>query len=303
MAAIPLRWGSRHLEGRNVRLTDQRFGLPRRRMYRSAETMLLTILVTYCSNERIFVDSLLKAALHAADTVCVAVGRRLFDGQDEDVKHIMEVAGKYPRAHFVWYDVPDELLVTPVVLHNNARIAARDLASEVSGGNVYTDSWVILLDADEVPRDGGSGLKAWWIAARDQLDRNHSYKLSNRWFFLHPRLVSVGLEDSIVLVHASQLSDKAMSHPRERDGVCFSVSEGGGTCFRGVRGIGGLPMFDHFSWVRSDRSMLIAKVKNWGHSGERDWKALINHAFDELEQGRFPETDFVHGRKLILLAE
>lgn len=265
--------------------------------------MYLTILITYCSNESMFVDSLLTAALYAADEVCVAVGRRLFDGREEDVKHIEEVSARYPRASFVWFDVPDRLLSTPIELHNNARIAARDLASRRSNGRFYTDSWVVLMDGDEVLQHGGRTFLDWWTVAKDHLDRQDSYKLSNRWFFLHPRLLSEGFEDSAVLVHASQLSDKALTHPRERDGVCFAVREAGGTCVRGIRGLDGNPMIDHYSWVRPSREHLIAKVKNWGHTGERDWVALINHAFDELEVGQFPDTDFVHGRRLVFLNE
>lgn len=265
--------------------------------------MALTILITYCSNERMFVDALMTAALRAADQVCVAVGRRLFDGREEDVEHILEVSSRYPKAHFVWFDVPDHLLATPIELHNNARMAARDLAAHKSDGRLYTDSWVVLMDGDEVLCNEGRGLLLWWTAVKDQLDRRDTYKLSNRWFFLHPRLASEGVEDSVVLVHGSQLSDKALTHPRERDGVCFSVGEGGGACIRGVRGVDGQPMIDHYSWVRSSREQLIAKVKNWGHTGERDWVALINHAFDELDNGRLPATDFVHGRKLTLLNE
>lgn len=265
--------------------------------------MNLTILITYCSNERMFADALLKAALHAADIVCVAVGRRLFDGRDEDVNHIMDLANRYPRAHFVWFEVPDELLPTPIVLHNNARIAARDLASDLSKGQLYTDSWVIMLDGDEVPREGGCPLLDWWRTVRAHAERQNTYKLSNRWFFLHPRLISERIEDSVVLVHGSNLSDRALSHPRERDGVCMTVCQGGGNCVRNVGGVDATPMFDHFSWVRESRDHLIKKVVNWGHTNDQDWVTMINKAFDDMEQGVLPERDFVHGGKLILLDE
>lgn len=259
--------------------------------------MSLVILLTYCSNERMFIDTLLLAALNVASRVVVAVGRRLFDGRDEDVAHISDLIARYPRVTFVWFDVPDELLGTPIVLHNNARIAARDQVPF----SLYADSWVLLLDGDEVPRDEGRPLLAWWNTGRSRLDRQKAYKLANRWFFLHPRLASERTEDSVVLVHCSHLSDKAMSHVRERDGICMTVCMNGGTCLRGVSGNDGMPMFDHFSWVRETREKLIAKVTNWGHTGERDWVGLINHAMDELEQGRLPDRDFVHGLKLHLL--
>lgn len=258
---------------------------------------MLTIVITYCSNERMFINHIMTAALRAADTVCVAVGRRLFDGREEDVAHVDELASRYPAARFTWFDVPDDLLETPVVLHNNARSAALSVKSDLS------DSWVIMLDGDEIPCDGGLPLLDWWTANRKDLDVHTAYKLANRWFFLHPRLVSERTEDSIVLVHGSHLTDAALSHPRERDGVCIMLCQNGGCCTRGVSGLDGKPMFDHFSWVRESRAHLIAKVTNWGHSGERDWVALVENAWRDMEQGRLPDRDFVHGRLLRLLSD
>lgn len=264
----------------------------------------LVILVTYCSNERAYIDKLLEGALHAADLVCVAVGRRLFDGREEDAEHIQTLAVQYPRARFVWFEVdPPDLLATPVVLHNRARTSARDLATLVLAGrgSSLAECWTILLDGDEVPCEGGKALREWWLANQTSLVPARTYKLSNSWFFLHPTLVSEQHEDSVVLVHGSHLTDRAMTHPRERDGVCFVVSESGGECTRAVMGLKGQPMFDHFSWVRASRDLLLAKVANWGHSKDsgRDWTGMVNHAYDEMEAGRLPKRDFVHGRRLL----
>lgn len=256
-------------------------------------TPLLTILITYCSNEKMFIDALLLAALHVAETVCVSVGRRLFDGRDEDAAHIQELSERHPRARFTWFDVPQELLATPIVLHNKARIAARDVTPLLT-------SWVILLDGDEVPRDGGRPLLDWWSKICTGLDVRNAYKLANRWLFLHPRLVSERTEDSVVMVHGSHLTDEALSHPRERDGICMTVCGYGGTCVRDMPGPDGTPMFDHFSWVRESRAVLLGKVANWGHSSERDWVSLINQAWHDMEEGRLPDRDFVHGRRLLL---
>lgn len=265
--------------------------------------MSLTILITYCSNERMFVDALLQAALHAADCgiVCVAVGRRLFNGRVEDVEHINDLIARYPNVYFTWFEVPEHLLATPIVLHNNARIAALNKACQVSKGAIFSDSWVILLDGDEVPCNTGCPLLEWWRSGWGLLNKRHIYKLANRWFFLHPRLVSEHTEDSVVLVHGSHLTDKAMRHPRERDGICMTAIENGGACFRDVHGLDGTPMFDHFSWVRANREDLISKVTNWGHTGERDWLGMIDKALEDLKEGRLPERDFVHGRRLLLL--
>lgn len=269
----------------------------------------LIVLVTYCSNEATYIHKLLTGAQRAADLVCVAVGRRLFDGREEDEGAVQRLSALHPHVRFTWYDVPDELLATPVALHNRARTTARDCAGAIlqGRGQRLSDAWVVLLDGDEVPCGYGAELSEWWLATGQGivLSAKNTYKLSNRWFFLHPRLVSEQCEDSIVLVHGSQMTERAMTHPCERDGVCIVVSEGGGTCVREVLGASGRPMFDHFSWVRGSRALLLAKVANWGHSKDsgRDWAGLVNHAYDEMEAGRFPERDFVHGRALSMLAD
>lgn len=272
--------------------------------------MKLSIQIVYCSNEHTYIDDILRAASRAADVVTVAVGRRLFDGRVESEDHINAIAARHPTVRFGWYDVPDALIPTPIVLHNRARRLARNLAVQALAtitGEAEPDYWAILLDADEVPRDNGSPLVAWWRASDygHLLEKERVYKLANRWFFMHRRLVSDGFEDSVVLAHSSLLTHAALDHPRERDGVCFCAEDAcpSKPTVRDVRGLDSQPMFDHFSWVRSSRDLLLAKVKTWGHKNDRDWSSLVNNVSDDIERGVFPTRDFVHGRKLILLDE
>jgi hypothetical protein len=64
----------------------------------------------------------------------------------------------------------------------------------------------------------------------------------------------------------------------------------------------------HYSWVRGgadeedpkdSREALKRKCAGWGHAADRDWAALIDEAFDQLERGKVPEREFVHGRRLV----
>jgi hypothetical protein len=57
-----------------------------------------------------------------------------------------------------------------------------------------------------------------------------------------------------------------------------------------VMGLDHLPLFHHFSWVRTEQEML-KKVKSWGHKKDRNWEQLVINEFSKPFQG----TDFVHG--------
>lgn len=261
----------------------------------------LAAVVSYCSNERMFARALLRNALAATPHVFVAVGCRLYTGEPEDEAHLVALHAEFPAARFVVYDVGDDALARPIGLHNEARRAGVAAARAACGDDV----WVLLLDGDEVP-DGGA-LAGWWAARGPSLHPGTALKMANWWYFLSPLLVADVHEDSVVIVHISCLSDAALSHPRERDGVLMHNQCTGGpisSVERMVYGLDGCtPMFHHFSWVRAGRAGLLAKVANWGHRHDRPWAALVNAACDAVqgETSGWPHQDFVHGHALRVL--
>lgn len=262
-------------------------------------TMLVAI-VSYCSNERCFIDDLLHAATACCDLVCVAVGSRMYDGTEE--VDVSDLRLAHPTVMFARYDVPDELLSTPVELHNRARATAfRCALDSVNAGDAGDAEdagfWTLFLDGDEVPRDGGSSVSGWWdlVERGAALDTGAAYKMACRWFFMDRGLVSERLQDSILLVHSSTVRlPGALRHPRERDGI-IACMPSDAMVAREVKGVDGEAMFDHFSWVRNDRADLIRKVKNWGHVGQKPWSQMICDALDSISRGVDPPTDFVHG--------
>lgn len=266
---------------------------------------VLAAVVSYCSNERAFARALLGNALRATPHVFVSVGVRLYTGEAEDAAHLAELHAEFPQARFAVYDVPDAALAQPVTLHNAARRAGVEAARRACG----PDAWVLLLDGDEVPE--GAALAAWWAAYSPALRPDTALKMANWWYFLSPRLVAEPHEDSVVIVHASRLTDAALAHPRERDGVLIH-GQGAGELAEVRRMVYGLeagrPLFHHFSWVRSGRAGLLAKVANWGHRHDRPWTQLLAAAMDGVDEaertGRgWPARDFVHGHPLVLLPE
>jgi hypothetical protein len=196
------------------------------------------------------------------------------------------------------YEVTDAALATPAVLHNESRKAGLRRAKETVGGDSF---WALLLDGDEIP--DGDMVAAWWRSDPTAGGKSLAtvYKMANFWYFLHPCLVAERHEDSVMLVHSSLLTDGALSHPRERDGI-VEYHGGGADVVRDVTDVpGGTPMFHHYSWVRADRRALFRKVANWGHSRDRPWSDMLRAALDELDAGNAPAHDFVHGYPLLRL--
>ena len=259
---------------------------------------LLATVVSYCSNESPYVKAVLQNTLLFSDVVVLSVGTRLYNGDHEDEKSIAALARLFPDVILTRYDVPDLLLPHPVRLHNHARIAglaAAKCAVESMSPNTTNNTgfWTLLLDGDEVP--DGPAFAAWWHSSI-VLAHEVPVKLANFWYFLDTRLVSTTHEDSVLLVHSSLLTDYAMEHPRERDGIVICCGQ---QAMRNTMGLDGVtPMFHHYSWVRKDRAALLRKVANWGHSGDRPWELLLKRQMDELDAGSWPQRDFVHGYTL-----
>eukprot|EP00798_Chlamydomonas_sp_ICE-L_P009859 gene9859-7749_t len=234
-------------------------------------------IVSYCSQEREYIESLLVNAVKYSDFVVVSIGERLYSGQLESVEELSYIAKVCARVGAssgksvltVKYPVSDADLLNPYVLHNLARQTAFHEARSYTG---YRPFWAFLLDADEVP--DGDALRAWSSTHRDKIEHDGSnvmYKMGNYWAFMHPCLVSMLLQDSIVLVHSNVLgSPRALTHKRERDGIADAIiSGGGGMVVRrnvlsdGIKG-GPLPstlsscngqaMFWHYSWVRTSNA-------------------------------------------------
>lgn len=258
----------------------------------------LATVVSYCSRERAFVDALLRGARAFSDAVVLSVGEALYSGEPEDEAHVARVQAAHPEVAVVRYPVRAAELGEPIDLHNRARAVGVAAARAALGD----DAWVLLLDGDEVP--DGPKFAAWWAASRGVVRPDTAYKLLNYWAFLHPRLVAEPLEDSVLLVHASQLTPSALAHEYERDGIL--MERGGAGALRVQRRVGdmqGAPMFWHYSWVRGSRAALHAKVSSWGHRHDRDWKRLVDDAYDALDRGEWPARDFVHGYALRVLPE
>lgn len=240
--------------------------------------------VNFCTNESRFISACLKQALRFSSQVVVSVASHFFDGTEENRELLEQIYAAFPECHFIEYPfVPDQI---PSSVFKEVRPEAfwhclsRLIGVSFLDKNLET---IFFLDADEVA-DGPA--VADWLDSSDY-EQHTALKLANYWYFREPSFQAENLEDSIVLVQRKALTSDMLLQDEERNALYDSLP---GPKRRMVLGDGGLALFHHFSWVRSQEEML-KKVRSWGHRKDREWEELVRREFS----GPFQGTDFVHG--------
>ncbi|NBS71447.1 hypothetical protein EBT31_21430 [bacterium] len=231
---------------------------------------------------------MLKECNEFATEIVVSFGSARYDGAtpEPDISEMWGERDDMQNVSFVKYEVTKEIELNPLLhrphafWHNISRIAG------VS--NLKSDAdWILFLDGDEIP--DGLAFKQWLETTA--LLHGCSYKLANYWYFRDVTHQARQWEDSVILVSRTWFSKPdvgsyILMQDNERDAI-FQMLPGERNI---VHPVTKRPMFHHFSWVRSKQAML-AKVQNWGHRDDKDWKRLIEDAWEKPFDG----TDFVHG--------
>lgn len=244
----------------------------------------IATIVNFCTNETRFIQSCLEQALLFSKQVIVSVSTHFFDGTPENRPLLEEIYAAFPECHFVEYPfVPNRIrknILKSVGAEHFWHCASRLVGMAQLQDEVET---ILFLDADEIP--DGERFQEWL----DCSDYRHQtvLKLANYWYFREPIYRAEVLEDSVTFVQRKVVTADLLIHLDERCALYNSLP---GPKRRMVTGADGLPLFHHFSWVRT-REEMLKKVKSWGHKKDRNWENLVIEEFS----GPFKGTDFVHG--------
>jgi hypothetical protein len=240
--------------------------------------MQVSVVISYCSKERYFLEPLLEQCSKFSDDIVVSFGTHLYDGTEEDISQISEVAPKY-NATFVQY-------LVGAGNFNGMGVKSRPQAywhnmARWSGINhLKRHDWVLFLDCDEIPE--GDNFKAWWDMAQSKqlLNTNTTFKMANYWYFKDPTNRAQTIEDSVLLIHSKYLSKYNVFGDYERD---YLIQQSNTRLVRQTKGVKGEVLFHHFSWCRS-REGLEHKIKHWGHANEySNPDEIIAHIFKDDE--------------------
>lgn len=250
---------------------------------------MLGIVINFCSNEKAFLGPLLDQAALFSDHIVVCYGSHTYDGVKEDLEgYVLFQMYRHPGVRFI--EFPVDMSADPSTLRG---VVKRPTAywcnlARWLGICAMPDAvdWVLFLDADEVP--DGARVKAWLDTA-PSFKADHIYKLANYWYFKSVHNQAAVHEDSILLAHRAMLTEAAVFHDDERDGI---IKVSAAPQERMVMGLDGAPMFHHFSWVRT-RDGLLKKLKTWAHRDDIfkgvDAEALVAHIYRNDEV-----NDIVH---------
>lgn len=253
----------------------------------------LAIIVSYCSNEAAFLNAQLaelakvqKAVMAKLGGRCqliFSIGSHLFNMKsDGNAPDAVRLAAQRHDAtiDIVTYDVGEDVHAVPRKYHN----LAREKAVQQLTPNVKY--WVLFLDADEIPE--GDTFAKWFLGNVHSLRSIMAYKFACYWYFLKPTWRAREEEDSMVLIHADQLTVEALRGEHERDSL---VKHCPGGCLRRLVDTDGCAMFHHYSWVRS-KECILHKIRTWGHRNDKDWERLVEEHWSSSGD---PGRDFVHG--------
>lgn len=264
---------------------------------------MLSIVINYCSNESIFIRSLLKQCVNVQEHVyqsltkevkiIVSIGTRLYDMTPESMSHITELQQEFPSVYFVWYDVTEPCPSYPKnPLQQRPKAYWHNVARMEGFRYVLPSSWVLFLDADEIPQ--ATHFADWIVNVLPHIRNDIALKLANYWYFRKPIYQATSYEDSAVLIHSTRiaLTPESLMTDNERDGICVATQTP--VVRNVVHPSDRKPMIHHYSWVRTP-DQLLKKVQLWGHQQDENWEALLKQ---ELEQP-FSGTDFVHGYQYV----
>lgn len=235
---------------------------------------MISIVINYCSNDERFIRVCLDNALKVSTDIIVPVSDHFFDGTPESIEKIKSLAKEYPLVNFQVYEwTPDKF---PRYWHNMSRIIGQSLCNKDS-------DYILFLDSDEIidPELFNQFL------ANENFTKYHSYKFLCYWYFREPIYQATVHEATPVLVRKEFINIDPFNTGVEREQMFEYLSTD-----KKINCVewNGVPMFHHFSWVRTKEQML-KKVKSWGHASDKNWSNLVEEEFSRPFNG----TDFVHG--------
>ena len=220
---------------------------------------VVSVVVSYCSNERAFIDAMLTQCLEFSDDVVVSYGSHLYDGSPEDLDHIGGLFDRYPEVFFVSYEV--DVTREAAQTHTSRPKARWHNQARWSGVNALTRrEWVLFLDADEIPE--GAAVRRFLSGVA--LDPATCYKFANYWYIGAPTVRATAIEDSVMMMRRDDVTRDLAFGQYERD----SMIAGRPSVRRNVLGVDGEVMFHHYSWVRTP-AQLTHKASFWGHSSDQ----------------------------------
>lgn len=252
---------------------------------------MISVCYNYSTNDFCFLDKAIQEASKISDDIHITYINKFFDGTDEN-QELLDATFKLTRNRAklaeIQYDVNSRSKYNSdyhfyKYLHNYTRLCNYRKAKH---------KYILFLDSDEII--DGDKMKEW--LSDIYLDQYNCYVFSCYWYFRNKMYQSKSYECAGTLVNKYSISESDIMDNRERGAM-----EKGSVLYN-IKYRDNTPMIHHYSWAKGNnddecKNILLKKVASWGHSGDKDWKGLIEEEFSRPFNG----TDFVHGYQYNIL--
>ena len=238
--------------------------------------MTLATIINYCTNDYRFLGKCLEEVHHFSDQVLIPVCDHFFDGTPENRKLLNHTYANFPNCQFIEFAYSPSKLYSPFLSYTLADEEWAHLWHSTSRylGFLYLKpeiEHVLFLDSDEIP-DGRRVAK--WLQTNTYKQYNALY-LFAYLYVLKSNLRAKKLQNLILFSRTSTLQTRYLLHPGERRSTYLFSPE---PKKENVRGADHLPLFHHYSWVRTQEEC-DQKAATWAHRKEGGWLELIRQTF------------------------
>lgn len=222
----------------------------------------IATIISFCSNDARFLKKLVAGVRTVSAQILIPVCDHFYDGTPENYTLLEHLYAAFPTCTFL--EFPFDPSCSVQMLHSLSRQVAYGFLEE-------SIDEVLFLDVDEIPEE--NRLQQWL----QQFERAPytACRFASYWYFREAHCRACTWQDSALLVKRRDLDPEWIFNIHERKGMFLRMA---GEKLSQVVGLDGLPLFHHYSWVRT-KEELLKKTKTWGHREEMDWTRLIEQEF------------------------
>jgi hypothetical protein len=250
---------------------------------------MITISYNYSSNDFEFLEEALNQASKVTDDIQISYVNKFFDGKEEDLDLIRKsesISKEIASFNKIEFDAD----ITKI---NNDKKMTFKYWHNLTRFNNFSKAkydYILFLDGDEII-DGDSFKK---FLSNINIKDYNSYIFNVYWYFRTKKLQATTWEEGPVMVDKNILNYNDFMSVHERWNLLK------GSSARDVKSLDNKPLIHHYSWAKGSteeecKQKLLKKVESWGHSGEADWKGIIEEEFSRPFNGK----DFVHNYSFI----
>ena len=255
--------------------------------------------VNYCSLDADTVEHVINKLIPVCDEIVVSFTDHLFSGAEEPMNKIHNIQRNYstmPKVTFVMFEYDSSVPIVstdPALLHRAMPInhnRQRYFGYKALSSNI---EYVLFLDGDEVIDTARFDS---WLKA--ETPGPVVYRFASYLYYLSSYLRAITtVESAGNLVRKKELDTLSegfmLNLWMERNGIAdwFGAKQY-------VKGLDGVPMVHHYSFVRSYEAQLT-KVQAWAHRGDKGWN-WVKTVEDVFTSDT--EKEFWHGYKCEFLS-